>query len=155
MSLDKKILGIGSALGDDCAGWLLVRALRDNPASTQWAQWQFYELDRPGSSLLEYFEGSEEVVIVDAMTSGAPLGTLWELQLEELLPLSRAASTHGFGVADALELAKALAALPPVLRVFGLEVDCKYRGPAPSAALLAAVPYAARRLAQCLLEGRC
>lgn len=151
MTGDWKILGIGSALGDDCAGWLVVRALREDPVLAQ-APWQLCELDRPGLGLLGYFDGSPEVVIVDAMASGAPIGTLRELQLNELTPLLRPASTHGFGVAEALDLAKVMAALPPKLRVFGLEVDHDRRDLAPSAALLAAVPGAARRLVQCLRE---
>lgn len=150
MTADRKILGIGSALGDDCAGWLVVRALREDPVLAQ-IPWQICELDRPGLGLLGYFEGSAEVVIVDAMASGAPIGTLRELQLDELAPLPRPDSTHGFGVAEAVELAKVLVALPPKLRLFGLEIDHDRWDLGPSATLLSAVPGAARRLVQCLL----
>ena len=152
MSGTKKILGIGSALGDDCAGWLLVRALRDDVADAHLAAWQIYELDRPGLALLGWFEDADEVVIVDAMAGGAPPGALRELQLGDLTPLSRMSSSHGFGVAETLQLAGALDVLPPMLRVFGLEVNCADQGAAPSPALLAAVPYAARCLVQALRE---
>jgi hydrogenase maturation protease len=55
-------------------------------------------------------------------------------------------STHGFGVADGIELARALGALPPVCVVYALEGSRFDAGEAMSAALEAALPEAAARV---------
>ena len=61
--------------------------------------------------------------MVDAVSSGAEPGTIHRLDaLTERLPaeLSRG-STHAFGLAEAVELARALERLPGRLLVFGIE----------------------------------
>lgn len=147
----KRILGVGSTCGDDCAGWLIVRALRATWNGAQAGGWECCELDRPGLALFSSLEGAAEVVIVDAMTGGAPLGQVRELTVADLGVLHQSFSTHAFGVAQALQLADALGALPPSLRVFGVEVAvCTPLATQPSTALLAAVPNVVRRLTETL-----
>lgn len=151
----KRILGVGSACGDDCAGWLIVRALRAQRKEAPASDWECCELDRPGLALLNWLEGAAEVIIVDAMLSGAPLGQWRELALADLGSLYQPSSTHALGVAQALQVANALSALPPRLRVFGVEVaDCAIFETGPSPALLAAIPNAVRRLTEALNRGQ-
>lgn len=62
------------------------------------------------------------MVVVDAVESGAPLGKVWVWdgrteKIQGSLPIS----THGFSVAEAIDLAGILDFLPKRLRVFGIE----------------------------------
>lgn len=72
--------------------------------------------------LIEAWSGADDVVVVDAVESGAPLGKVWVWdgrteKIQGSLPIS----THGFGVAEAINLASILDCLPKRLRVFGIE----------------------------------
>lgn len=67
---------------------------------------------------------ADNVVIIDAMVSGAAPGTIrvWDdLSWKPLAEIRLRASTHGFGVAEALDLACALNRLPRRLRIVGIE----------------------------------
>ena len=75
------------------------------------------------ASLLDDWQGADAVIIVDAMASGSGPGTIRRYDAHERpLPagLSRS-STHSFGVAEAVELARALGRLPARVVVFGIE----------------------------------
>lgn len=145
-----RILGIGSPYGDDCAGWLLARALRDGASGLSPARWDIHELDRPGLALLGWFEGAHHVVLLDAMVGGGEPGQLRELGIDRLGTLVKTWSSHGIGVAEAVQLAAAVGKLPGALRVFGLEINPSPTGDTASAALLAVIPAAARRLVRLL-----
>jgi hydrogenase maturation protease len=77
-------------------------------------------------ALLDAWAGEDAVVVVDAVSSGAAPGTLYRLdaRAEPLPPALFAASTHNLGLADAVELAKALGRLPERLVVIGIEGAC-------------------------------
>jgi hydrogenase maturation protease len=60
-------------------------------------------------------------------------------------------STHAFGVAEAIELARALRQLPPVLVVYGVEGATFETGAGLSTVVAAAVPQAVARVRQELL----
>jgi hydrogenase maturation protease len=81
-------------------------------------------------ALVEGWDGSDDVVVVDATVTGAPVGTvqvwnafgpeesggaLWASSTPTI------ASTHGLGVGEAIRLAQALHRLPRRLRVYGIE----------------------------------
>ena len=66
---------------------------------------------RPGASLIDLLEGSEPVVLVDVTQSGARPGTIHEMSMRALQKAALAqpnVSSHGFGPAEALELAEVL-----------------------------------------------
>lgn len=118
------ILGLGSAFGDDSIGWAAVDAIRNSPwlhalpAGTV----RIECLDRPGAGLLAQMRGASRAVVIDAMRSDAPPGTLRLLTREEIGTDSQGhASTHGFGLAQTLALGHTLGQLPPELVVFGVE----------------------------------
>jgi hydrogenase maturation protease len=69
------------------------------------------------------WEGLDPVVVVDALRSGAAAGTLHRIDAGDG-PLPRdlhLASTHAMGIADALEIARALGRAPRRVVVLGLE----------------------------------
>lgn len=137
------VLGVGSPQGADRLGWDVLELLRGALAGRGPAGVELHALDRPGAALLEYLGGRELVVVVDAVALGEPRGTLVRLEGGAIEDAPARVSSHGFGVADALGLARALGTGPRRLIVLGLEP-----GDAP------ATPFAAEeveRLAQAVL----
>ncbi|HEY9079495.1 hydrogenase maturation protease [Magnetovibrio sp.] len=111
------IIGVGNALrGDDGAAAAVVARLRtdDIPA---------YVFDGDGAELMEMWQGQGRVIVIDAALSGAPPGTLhrFEANFEELPRNFFRHSTHQFGVAEAVEMARTLGRLPGELIVYGIE----------------------------------
>ena len=103
--------------GDDIAGVLVAKHLTELGIEPEICAGEAAEL-------LQKWEGSPDVVVVDAAITGALPGTihLWDVS-ERSLPPQRSASTHGLGVAAAVKLARTLGTLPTRLRVFGIEVE--------------------------------
>lgn len=78
------------------------------------------------TSLVDAWEPDDEVVIVDAMVSGRAPGSLMIVDAtRERLPAGGWGSggTHAMGLADAVELARALGRMPRWLVVVGIEID--------------------------------
>ena len=73
--------------------------------------------------LIEEWRGADAVIVVDAVSSGAAPGTIRRLDpLAEPIPASLSqGSTHAFGLAETIELARALDRLPARLLVYGIE----------------------------------
>jgi hydrogenase maturation protease len=78
--------------------------------------------DEP-TRLLDLWAGLDVVVVVDALRSDAPPGTLHRVEVGDgPLPGDlRLASTHALGIADALELGRALGRAPRRVVVLGVE----------------------------------
>ena len=74
-------------------------------------------------SLIDLWSNAEDVILVDAVVTGnAPPGTVWNWNADRPLSALRpSASSHGFGVAEAIELAHKLGRLPPGLCIYGIE----------------------------------
>ena len=92
--------------------------------------------------LMDAWEGVSAAVVVDAVSSGAPAGTIFRFDAGAgPLPahLEPACSTHGFGLDNAVELARALDRLPGRLIVIGVEGSDFSRGGGLSGAVEGAV----------------
>jgi hydrogenase maturation protease len=76
-----------------------------------------------GAALMEVLRGAETVIIIDAVMSGAAPGTIhrFEASAQPLPKDAFRCSTHAFGVAEAIELSRALSELPQSLVVYGIE----------------------------------
>jgi hydrogenase maturation protease len=75
------------------------------------------------ASLLDDWQGIDAVVVIDATSSGSEPGTIrrFDAHDQPLPSVFSRSSTHAFGVAEALELARALDQLPARVVVFGIE----------------------------------
>lgn len=114
------IIGIGNDYrSDDAVGLVVVRALQARKLSGA----SILEATGEGIALMEVWKGSNAVILVDAVTSGAPAGTIHQLdaQTSPISPDFFALSTHAFGVAEAIELARVLGNLPARLMIYGIE----------------------------------
>jgi len=118
------ILGVGSPFGADRLGWQAVEALARLPLAAQFPHLdiRFEQSDRPGSRLLALLGQADAALIIDAMRSGLPAGSVRRFSLDELSAESGLMSTHGFGVADALALGRTLGGLPGEIVVVGIEM---------------------------------
>jgi hydrogenase maturation protease len=83
-----------------------------------------------GTSLMEALADVESVILVDAVCSGAAPGTIHAFDPNaERLPVNTfSGSSHAFGVAEAVELARSLGRLPGCCRIYGIEAACVSMG---------------------------
>ncbi len=139
------VLGIGNPdRGDDAAGRNIARLLRWMlPHDVEVA-----EHDGEATGLLARLEGAAVAFLVDACASGAPAGTVQRFDVSAAALPQRAfgASTHGFGLADAIELARALGCLPPRCVVYAIEGASFEAGAPLSPAVAVVIADVARRL---------
>ena len=73
--------------------------------------------------MIDAWEGAEELWLVDAVSSGGEPGTVHrhDASADELPARLYDTSTHHFGLAEAVELARALDRLPRNVIVYGIE----------------------------------
>ena len=119
-ALKTVFIGVGNPFrSDDGAGCAVVRRLRaEVPPGVK-----VLEETGDGTELLEAWKEADCVILVDAVLSGAPPGTIHRLDARaEKLPVWFShSSTHSFGVAEAIELARTMGELPAQLVVYGIE----------------------------------
>lgn len=138
MSPRRVLIGLGNDLrGDDAAGLLVARAAREASRGGV----DVVEAGGEPIDLLDAWENAEAAVVVDAVVSGAAPGAIQRIDAAAgPLPAPFAApSTHALGLAEAVELARALGRLPDRLIVFGIEGSNFATGAEPCAAIRSAV----------------
>ena len=108
---------------DDGAGGAVLSSLRERFGDD--ARVRLVELDGESVRLVQAWEGSSTVWIVDAVRSGRPFGSFHEVDAARLADLddtgARLGGGHLMGLGEAVELAAVLDLLPPSLRVLGVE----------------------------------
>jgi hydrogenase maturation protease len=110
------IIGCGNRQrSDDGAGILAAERLRELGIEAE---------TRSGEAmdLIEAWKSADDVIVIDAVVTGAPAGTVqaWDGK-RPLASVCTTASTHGFGLVEAIELAHVLDRLPTRLRIYGVE----------------------------------
>ncbi|HVN64377.1 MAG TPA: hydrogenase maturation protease [Candidatus Binataceae bacterium] len=114
-----RIIGIGSPFGGDAVGLRAAEILAADPPSNC----EVVSADRPGAELIELMDGADAVILIDAVRSGAPPGTIHVLEFDELEGASaRFVSSHDLGVAAAIQLARKLDRAPSRGWIVGLEI---------------------------------
>jgi hydrogenase maturation protease len=143
-----KVIGIGNDWrGDDAAGLLVARRLRqENLPHVEISE-------NPGTAgaLADAWKDAGQVIVVDAVSSGGQPGTIYRfnaLAPGAAFPVSRSASSHGWGLSEALALGRLFQELPPILIIYGIEGKNFTLGEALSPAVAAAIPEATRRIAE-------
>ena len=141
--------GCGSPFGDDRAGWAAAAPLAASNLVTGGAdRIDVRVLDRPGSLLLAEFGQSSDVILIDALCSGALPGTIQRLDAEDVCGARSVLSSHGVGVAQAVDLARSLGCLPARFAIFGIEVDRRHAGNGLSPAVMEALPQLVEQVVQ-------
>lgn len=120
MNAPTLVIGVGNAYRrDDGVGLAVARRLK----AAALPGVDVIEESGEGAALLESWREAEQVVLVDAVFSGAAPGTIYRFEVPGDTMPSRFFhySTHAFSVAEAIELARALDLLPGRMVVFGIE----------------------------------
>ncbi|MCB0122036.1 MAG: hydrogenase maturation protease [Caldilineaceae bacterium] len=114
------IIGIGNPhRQDDGVGIAVARAL----AACALPATVVVEQAMAGPALLELWQGFATVIAIDALAGGVSPGR-WHVMDAHTEPFPHRAavdSSHGFGLAETIELARVLTLLPPALTLYGVE----------------------------------
>ena len=135
------MIGVGNELrGDDAVGLHVARALAGEA--------EVREFHGEPIGLIDSWAGYDRAILADATESGAEPGTIRRIAAHEaaLPPELRRASTHLLGVAEAVELARALNRLPAQTIVYGIEGACFDTGAELSPEVAAAAETVARAI---------
>ena len=115
-----KIIGVGNEFrSDDAVGIFIARKLREKIV----AHVQVMECSGEGTALMDAWSGAEFVLLIDAVQTGNPVGTIFRLNaLSDSLPKKFFNySSHAFGVGEAIALAREMNMLPQRLFIYGIE----------------------------------
>ena len=148
------VIGVGNPLrGDDAAGVSVAERLGPRVPDGV----EVVSCNEEPSRLMEAWEGAESVLLVDTVSSGAAPGTLHRFEAgEEAVPARTfRSSTHAIGVADTIELARALGRLPRRVRVYGIEAGAFVTGAELTPAVESAVSFLVKDVLAELEEERC
>jgi hydrogenase maturation protease len=114
------VIGVGNALrGDDAAGLAVAEEIRGSAPNGVAVR----VCEEEPTRLIDAFGDADVAFLVDAVSTGAPVGTVHRFDASEapVPSLELRSSTHALGIGDALELARALGRLPRRTIVFGVE----------------------------------
>jgi hydrogenase maturation protease len=141
------VIGVGNAFrGDDGVGLVVARRLGELtlPGVTIMGQ------SGEGAALMEAWGEASQVILVDAVSSGGEPGYIhrFEAAGQELPDFFSGHSTHAFGLAEAIELARQLDRLPAQLVVYGIEGKSFELGQGLSAEVEAAAGIVIEQIAQ-------
>jgi len=147
------VIGIGNTYrGDDGAGlavaeWLSAAAPPDITVLRH---------EGEPMSLPEIWDKADDVYLVDAVSSGGEPGNIYRFDVtaEPLVARLSPHGTHALGVADTIELARALGRLPRRLISYGIEGSCFDTGASLSPPVREAVAVVAERLLAELTQAR-
>ncbi len=113
------LVGVGNRYRrDDAVGLIVSQQLKYKvPPGTR-----IVELDGDQSDLIELMRSTDVLIVVDAVKSTAPPGTVFRLDaVDDPLPREfMSSSTHSIDTLTAVELARALGALPERLIIYGI-----------------------------------
>lgn len=139
------VVGIGTPdHGDDAAGLLVAERIR---AVTSPRTVTVRELIGDQLGLLDLWTGAREVYVIDAVCSGSPPGQVFRFDGGQRLTAEFTnPSTHAFGLADVIELARAMDRMPPRLIGYGIEGVHWELGALVSPQVMDAVDAVTRRL---------
>jgi len=114
------VLGLGNVLcGDDGLGVAAVKEIHRRYNVPESAQ--VLDGGTLGLSLLAYFDGNQDVILVDAITTDQDAGTLVRLVGDDVAPAVRnSLSVHQIGVADLIDALRLIDVYPRNLILLGL-----------------------------------
>lgn len=141
------VIGVGNEWrADDAAGIHVARkiARRKLPGVL------VLEHSGEGTSLMEIWKGAESVILVDSIRSGAAPGTIrrFDVSSETFLASTFGASSHMLGVAEAIEMSRALHQLPKKMIVYGIEAKSFNPGSTISAEVMEGIRQAEESIAK-------
>ena len=148
------VLGLGNTLlSDDGVGPALLDQL--SSSAQRWeGQVEFMDGGTQGLALLGRLSGRKALIIVDAVKTGAPPGTVHRMTLAELRNVNpgHASSAHEGNAGELLAAAQLVDELPDRLFVVGVEPKKIATGYGLSAPVKRALPEASKEVNQLLTQ---
>lgn len=120
LGVKEVIIGVGNEFRqDDGAGIAVARRIKSLNTNSS----NVIELSGEGTELLDCLHDAKSVIIIDAASSGAIPGSVHRYNVQtDTLPHGLArSSSHSFGVAEAIVMARILGQLPKTCLVYGIE----------------------------------
>ncbi len=114
------VFGVGNPdRGDDAAGPAVARQLREVLLRGV----KIIEHGGEATALVAQMDGAGSVFLIDACISGAPAGTIhrFDVSTAPVPDVALGLSTHGCGLATAVELARTLGQLPCRCVIYAIE----------------------------------
>ncbi len=133
------VIGVGNEFrSDDALGRLVARELRRRHLG----EIRVVEVEGDTSSLLDAWEGAENLLIVDAVNGAGPPGSVVriDVSLRRIPAYLFSGGSHGFGVAEAVELGRELKRLPPMVIFYGIVAESTENGQGLSDRVLKSIP---------------
>lgn len=137
-----RIVGLGTPFGDDRAGWEVVARLRDVlPVGTR------ADATSDPLAVMDAEPGDDRLVVIDACRGAGAPGSVNRFEWPRTqFTADGGVSSHGVGLATALELAGLFGRLPPRVTVFAIEGGAAEPGAGLSRAVEAALPEVVARV---------
>lgn len=143
-----RVVGCGNPFAaDDGAGLEMVRRLRARGE----LECELLEMPQAGVELMEVPDGARTVIFIDAVSSGAPPGTIHLVSLPSPAIEPRALgslSSHGWGLAETMQLRTVLGRPLPRLLLVGIEIETCAAGGPLSGAVQEAIGIIAERFSE-------
>ncbi|MDE3134831.1 MAG: hydrogenase maturation protease [Acidobacteriota bacterium] len=148
------LVGLGNRFrGDDRAGLEVAARLRERAPEDS----EVVAIEGDPMALLDIFADAELVLVADAVATTVEPGTVYRFDASDG-PIPGAifgASTHAFGLAETIELARALGKLRARVLVYGITAAAFGAGDELSPAVASQIPVAVEQmLADLSLPGR-
>ena len=116
------VVGVGNEdRGDDALGPLAARLLARAWGDALPPHVRVLAWTGDPTGLLDVWTGVQRLVLIDAVVSGAAPGSCHRHGADTPFVSAGAISSHGFGLAGALALARALGVVPPAVEVWAIE----------------------------------
>ncbi|MDH3753696.1 MAG: carbamoyltransferase HypF [Acidimicrobiia bacterium] len=137
------IIGIGNPMRhDDGIGPAAVESLESSDLTGTGQGVELLTLDGEPTRLVEAWRDRRRAIVIDAACSGDPAGSIHRIDVgsDPLPPWTAAHSSHGTGLAEAVDLGRTLGLFPDHLVVFGIEAGDVSLGEGLSSEVRAALP---------------
>ena len=123
--MNKAVLGVGSAHGDDQIGWHLVDCLSQLDHVNDI---EFEKISAPGASLIDCFRRYDQILLIDAGELGLKAGEFSLIKkADDYLLVNDSQpthfSSHSLGVVDAYRLAQQLQIPLPQISLFLVQIE--------------------------------
>lgn len=146
---DVRIIGIGSPFGDDRIGWDAVDAIEKSGLLARFPPGRVstFRCSQPAAGLLPLLAEADAAILIDAIRSGASIGTVRKIDAGDLRFDPGKISSHGLSVAESLALGRELGLLPETVTVYGIEIQRDEASAGVQAKVHAAIPALLRAIA--------
>ena len=137
------IVGIGSAHGDDRAGWLVAEQLREYAGQNEFD----LRIAKSPADLLDWLESDQQLIICDACHGPGRVGDLhrWSWPAPEIFQVAMS-GTHNLSLPTVLALSEKLDKLPEAVVIWAIHGKKHASQPTLSPEVMESIPRLVSRI---------